>query len=610
MRGVGYTLSRLPAARAFIAGAAILAGTVPTASARDVGIGEETAFAMPRIAPATGAPAGGVDLPQPLAPSDAALLRRVFDLQARGDFEQAASLLPSLNDALLIGHVMAQRYLQSGPATPASDLAEWLARYADHPDAPAIHAMLLARLPSGMAAPAPPTVAPLPADAAAPPEEAEPAAMRLVRNPLLDRTVRERAHAGNADSALHLLAKTRGLDALYGNQLRAEIAQALFTQGRDGQAYRTGEDAFRRSGGRVALAGYVAGLAAWRLERADVAQPLFEQASRAELATPSLRAAAAFWAARAHQRNRDPGGSGPWMHKAAEERRTFYGLLARRSLGLGPNLSTVRETLGSADVEALLAIPAGKRAFALIQVGQPRRAEAELRVLWTQAPLDSAMAGSILRVAQAAGLVDLAAQLAGILEAADGRMHDDARFPIPPLHPAGGFRMDPALVYALTRLESNFDTTAVSGAGARGLMQVTPVTAGFLAGRSALASAGYAQRLHEPAINLSVGQSYLVYLSAMDGVAGDLIHLLGCYNAGPTSFARMVAGQATVDPLLFIESIPNDETRAYIPRALTYSWIYATRLQLPAASLDELAAGEWPGFHTTPPRREAMPRLH
>ncbi len=212
---------------------------------------------------------------------------------------------------LLIGHVLAQRYLQLGPATPASDLAEWLARYADHPDAPAIHAMLLARLPSGMAAPAPPTVAPLPADAAAPPEEAEPAAMRLVRNPLLDRTVRERAHAGNADSALHLLAKTRGLDALYGNQLRAEIAQALFTQGRDGQAYRTGEDAFRRSGGRVALAGYVAGLAAWRLERADVAQPLFEQASRAELATPSLRAAAAFWAARAHLRNRDPGGSGP-----------------------------------------------------------------------------------------------------------------------------------------------------------------------------------------------------------------------------------------------------------------------------------------------------------
>ena len=63
-----------------------------------------------------------------------------------------------------------------------------------------------------------------------------------------------------------------------------------------------------------------------------------------------------------------------------------------------------------------------------------------------------ALAGAILRVAEAAGMMDFAAQIAGIIETADGRPHDDARFPIPALRPAGGFRLDPALVYALTRL--------------------------------------------------------------------------------------------------------------------------------------------------------------
>ena len=48
---------------------------------------------------------------------------------------------------------------------------------------------------------------------------------------------------------------------------------------------------------------------------------------------------------------------------------------------------------------------------------------------------------------------------------------------VPRLRPAGGFSVDPALVYALTRLESNFDPAAISPAGARGLMQIMPDSA-------------------------------------------------------------------------------------------------------------------------------------
>ena len=83
MRGIGSTLSRLPVARAFIAGAAILAGAfAPAAQAQDTrNSGEEAAMAIPRAPSLTG---GAIGLPQPLAPSEAARIRRIFTLQARG----------------------------------------------------------------------------------------------------------------------------------------------------------------------------------------------------------------------------------------------------------------------------------------------------------------------------------------------------------------------------------------------------------------------------------------------------------------------------------------------------------------------------------------------
>ena len=577
-------------------------------------VSEDTAFANPRIGPDV--PGGGLDgsgLPEPLTPSDAVRLRHVFALQDAGKFDAAAAELDGVMDPVLTGHALAQRYLDRRTQPGSAQLASWLARYPDHPDSAAVHTLLLSRLAAGAPRPAAPDLAMLAPDppAAAAPEEAEPAERRLSRNPLLDRTVHERARAGNADSAVQLLARTKGLDVVYGSQLRAEIAQALFTQGRDEQALHLARRALRDSGSRVGLAGYVAGLAAWRLDRPADAQPMFEAASQAEVASASLRAGAAFWAGRAHLRNHDPAGYRPWMRQAAAANHTFYGLLARRILGLGTAIQSGRDTLSAADTDALLGNPHGRRALALLQIGQTRRAEAELRCLWPEVSGDPGLSGAVLRVAEAAGLLDLSGQLAGLIETAEGRPHDEARFPIPRLRPAGGFRMDPAIVYALARLESNFDPTAVSSVGARGLMQVMPLTASYVTGNGDTASGSYARRLHDPATNLSVGQSYVLYLAQMAGVNCDLIRLFASYNAGPTSFARMAGAiPFSDDPLLFIESIPNEETRGFVPRALTYTWIYAARLHLPAPSLDELAAGAWPAFHAQGLRREAVARLH
>lgn len=614
MNGISLTLSRLPSARALIAGAALLAGAA-TSQARAheqyaSDGSDDIAMAIPRVSPQGST---GIALPQPLPPSDVQRIRRVFALQARVDIPAAIAETPQDASPLLLGHILADRYLRSAATGPdrsgVGELSGWLASYADLPDAPAIHSLLLTVLPKG--APVPPDAATAGAASAAIED-----AGHVRRNPVLDRSVHEPARAGHADRAVRLIARTRGLDPVYGALLRAEVAQVLFTQGRDAEALSLAEAAHRQAHGQVGLAPFIAGLAAWRLDRVDVARPLFEAAYHAPLTSPGRHAAAAFWAARAHQRSRNSSGYVPWMQQAASNPGVFYGLLARRALGRKPgDASLPDDTLGEADVDAIADTPAGARAFALLQVDEPRRAEAELQRLWTDTRDKPGFSRSILLVARAAGLAEFAAQLATRLQP------NSVELPLPlaRLRPAGGFKTDPALIYAMARLESNFDPRAVSRAGARGLMQIMPVTAQSMVrdeaghGGSKLGGkrGGNSPRLHDPAVNLDLGQRYLLHLAQYDSIGPDLIRLLASYNAGPGSFARWGGEIRHMgDPLLFIESIPLDETRAYIPRALTYTWLYAAQLRVPAPSLDELAAGIWPRFTPRVPRSEVIAQLH
>lgn len=595
MRGTGSAFSRLPAARAIIAGAAFLAGTLGSA-AHGQDTTETVAFFAPRLS------LSGAALPQPLTPSDAARLRRVFALQAQGDMPAAIAETAQVRSPLLLGDVLADRYL-GGKTTPTmQELSDWLARFGDLPDAPAIYAALVARLPPGATAPPPPQAA----DPAPPPPPGQKPA--FMRNPALDRSVAVPAQAGRFDQALRLIAHTRGLHALYGATLRAEVARQAFWQNDDALALQIAETATREAAGRVGSAAFTGGLAAWRLGRIHRARRLFETAARAELATPAERSRAAFWAARAQLRLHDRGGYALWLKRAAEQPRSFYGLLARRILGepqRPPPLA--QDVLGDADVAAIGALPAGKRAFALLQIGQTGRAAIALRSLWDTTRDRPGLSRALILVARAAHLDSLAAELTDLLP-------DDDTLPrpasLPRLRPIGGFRTDPALVYALARLESNFNAAAISPAGARGLMQLMPQTAGYIAGGHATPGS-IARRLHDPALNLELGQRYMAYLAGVGSVHGSLIKLLAAYNSGPGSFEHWAGTiQDENDPLLFIESIPIRETRHYVRRALAYTWRYAALMHLPSPSLDTLAAGRWPRFSAPAKRPLPPPLLH
>jgi soluble lytic murein transglycosylase len=120
--------------------------------------------------------------------------------------------------------------------------------------------------------------------------------------------------------------------------------------------------------------------------------------------------------------------------------------------------------------------------------------------------------------------------------------------------------LDPALIAAVIYEESRFrDQT--SHAGARGLMQITPETARFIA-RDSGGSAFTQEDLATPQVNISYGAYYLRYL--LRRYDGNATLAVAAYNAGETNvnaWVRRAGGEEDFDPE---DDIPFKETRDYV----------------------------------------------
>jgi soluble lytic murein transglycosylase len=120
--------------------------------------------------------------------------------------------------------------------------------------------------------------------------------------------------------------------------------------------------------------------------------------------------------------------------------------------------------------------------------------------------------------------------------------------------------LDPALIAAVIYEESRFrDQT--SHAGARGLMQITPETARFIA-RDSGGSAFTQEDLATPQVNISYGAYYLRYL--LRRYKGNATLAVAAYNAGETNvnaWVRKAGGEEDFDP---DEDVPFKETRDYV----------------------------------------------
>lgn len=90
-------------------------------------------------------------------------------------------------------------------------------------------------------------------------------------------------------------------------------------------------------------------------------------------------------------------------------------------------------------------------------------------------------------------------------------------------------RLDPALIKAIVRVESNFNHKAISPVGARGLMQLMPETAAELGFRNAL-------NHNKPRENIYAGVRYLRQM--INEFSGDLRLAIAAYNAGPQAVKK------------------------------------------------------------------------
>ncbi|HKY81109.1 MAG TPA: lytic transglycosylase domain-containing protein [Sphingobium sp.] len=371
-------------------------------------------------------------------------------------------------------------------------------------------------------------------------------------------------------------------------EVRQRIAWAYYIGSDDANARRMAARALdaRASGDWTVQAHWTTGLAAWRQNDCASAAPAF--ANVAALAgNADMRAAGAYWAARAYMVCGQAEKVENLLKTAARSDESFYGLLARESLGMPVGSVRSSNRFGASEWQQLKDSPNIRAAIALTAIGQGAKADQFIR---HQARIGGV--GQYEPLLKLAGALNLpATQLWLAHNGPSGKQPDRfARFPAPNWRPDGGWRVDPALIYAHTLQESGFRSDVVSSAGARGLMQVLPGTGGDMG----LASPA---QLFVPSTNMEYGQRYLENLRDMSATGGLLPKVMAAYNAGPLPVERWNSEvKDNGDPLLFIESLPYYETRAYVNIVMRNYWMYQIQAKGSADCLTGMAQGLWPTF--------------
>ncbi|HEV8523848.1 MAG TPA: transglycosylase SLT domain-containing protein [Terriglobales bacterium] len=132
-------------------------------------------------------------------------------------------------------------------------------------------------------------------------------------------------------------------------------------------------------------------------------------------------------------------------------------------------------------------------------------------------------------------------------------------------------KLDPFLVAALVRQESEFNPVAISRANAIGLMQLLPTTGKRMARQVKLR--GYSTlALTAPRTNLQLGTRYFRQL--IEKFDGTLEYALAAYNAGPDRVDDWLSNGPYRDLPEFVESIPYTETREYVQAVVRNANIY------------------------------------
>jgi soluble lytic murein transglycosylase len=312
--------------------------------------------------------------------------------------------------------------------------------------------------------------------------------------------------------------------------------------------------------------------ALFRLGRAGDAARMFELYARAAR-SPQTRAKGFFWAARAANAAGNPGQASAWLEQAAANPDQFYGQLALERLGRSPPPPPALAAADPAERATFAARPLAEAVRYLGTTG--RRGDQTLFVRALAVQLDNdrerAIAGEFGR---AIGRLDLGVWAAREARTGGGSFYARAAFPEVAVPPA--YARNWAFAHGIIRQESSFERTAVSNAGARGLMQLMPGTARQTAARVGVPY-DLSRLTQDPGYNVLLGSHYLSEL--MDEWGGNAVLVAAAYNAGSGNVRRWIASNGDprmpgADVVRWIEEIPFSETRNYVQRVLENTVVY------------------------------------
>lgn len=543
----------------------------------------------------------GADLPNidVLSDADASLYTQIFLLQSEEEITAAQKLEQQLTDPLLMNEVLYQRYISDTYRTRGKEIAAWMEKYYDMPGAERMVKLAKIKQATVRKAYIPRTISGGASIETAQSETWTAKKYTGATNTKINKFKRA-IRSGSTKNARQILEdpsfKSKLTESDYG-RLAGRLSFIYYTNGEFELAKKWG---FVASDAKSEYGLWAMGLLYFKEEKFEESEKYFSAILDLEQINNARKTEAAFWAGRAAEASGNRTDAKTYWKIASAHPMAFYGALASVMLGHTPKYEFFEQDYTDEDVDTLRETKYGKKALALLQIGQKDRAELYLKYMITSNVSDRTL-HAINSVATAYGLPRVSIQASsliqdrGILEIDDNIIYS-AQYPLPDWEPMGGWSIDRALLLAITKQESGFRANAKSGAGANGLMQIMPSTAKKVARENKVNISEI--DMSKPEHNMFLGQQYIVDLLAHQNINNNIIKMLAAYNAGMGTLVEFEKNFDTYDPLLYIESFPTYETRSYIKRVMSNMWLYRARLDQPLTTMKELAKGEWPLYNS------------
>ncbi|MFK7915450.1 MAG: transglycosylase SLT domain-containing protein [Pseudomonadales bacterium] len=288
-----------------------------------------------------------------------------------------------------------------------------------------------------------------------------------------------------------------------------------------------------------------------------------------------------YWLARSLEETHGMTDRARLAFEALARERHYYGFLAAERIKSPPMLNNESFEVDNALLQSLKGRKDLARALELYAVDEQIAAKREWRELIAKLPQqDRATAAYLAR--------DVGWLRQSIHAANAAGLHNDLTVRFPIAHMVEYRRMSHTtgvpltMLLAITRQESAFDPEARSHANARGLMQLLPTTAEWVARRAKLGRPT-TSALYKPSTNIEIASHYLAML--LQRYNGSRPLAAAAYNAGERRVDRWIKQRGGEPMDVWIENIPFKETRNYVQNVLAFSQVYAQKLNTESATL-------------------------